>query len=188
MRITTKELSAAMWNDVERLFGSNGACGGCWCQAWRIRAGEKWDDVKGPKAKKRLRSGIRRGTTMGVIAYNGSTPIGWCTFGPRNDFPRLNRARTLRCDDASHVWALPCFFVVRGFREQGVASAMLKKALVLMKKKKAGVAEGYPSKPGRDGRYIASFSWTGTHTLFEHAGFTTEGNPEGAKRRVRKHL
>ena len=83
----------------------------------------------------------------------------------RDSFPRLNRARTLRCDDASHVWALPCFFVARGSREKGVASAMLKA-----------------------GRYIAAFSWTGTFTLFEKAGFVTVGNLEGSKRRMRRQL
>ncbi len=188
MHITTKGLVPALWPDVERLFGSNGACGGCWCQAWRIEKGERWDDVKGPVAKRRLRKGIRERTTMGVVAFDGKTPIGWCTFGPRDIFPRLNRARTLRCDDASQVWSLPCFFVIRGYREHGVASIMLKHALALMKKTGAKTAEAYPSKPGKDGRYIAAFSWTGTLSLFEKEGFAVAGNPDGSKRRVRKRL
>ena len=188
MHITTKELVPSLWPDVEQLFGSNGACGGCWCQAWRIEKGERWDDVKGAVAKRRLRKGIRDRTTMGVVAFDGKTPIGWCTFGPRDIFPRLNRARTLRCDDALLVWSIPCFFVIRGYRERGVASMMLKHAIAIMKKKRATTIEGYPSKPGTDGRYIAAFSWTGTFALFDRAGFVVAGNADGSKRRVRKQL
>ncbi|NTV04038.1 GNAT family N-acetyltransferase, partial [bacterium] len=45
--ITTRELTPSLWPQVEELFGAKGACGGCWCQAWRIGPGEKWDEIKG---------------------------------------------------------------------------------------------------------------------------------------------
>jgi len=188
MRLTTKELSPDLWPQVEALFGKAGACGGCWCQAWRIEKGEKWNDIKGAVAKKRLRKGILDGTTLGIVAFDGTTPVGWCTFGPRDSFSRLNRARSLQCADSARVWSLPCFFVIRGYRGKGVAKAMLRHALEAMRAKGARIAEGYPSKPNKDGQYIAAFSWTGTLSLFEKAGFTTAGNPEGGKRRVRKQL
>jgi GNAT superfamily N-acetyltransferase len=188
MSLSTLELTPRLWPKVEALFGKNGACGGCWCQAWRIEKGEKWNDVKGVVAKERLRKGILKGTTRGIIAFDGETPVGWCTFGPRDSFPRLNRARSLQCDDSYRVWSLPCFFVIRGRRGKGVAKAMLKHALKVMKDKGVEIAEGYPSKPGPDGRYIDAFAWTGTISLFEKAGFVTAGNAEGGKRRVRKRL
>ena len=65
---------------------------------------------------------------------------------------------------------------------------MLKHVLKAMKKKKVKFAEGYPTKPNKDGKYIDAFSWTGTISLFEKAGFATAGNPNGSKRRVRKNL
>jgi hypothetical protein len=188
MRITTKVLVPELWPAVEALFGRQGACGGCWCQAWRIEKGEKWAEVKGPVAKKRLRKGVRSGAVHAIIAFEGDVPVGWCTFGPRNSFPRLNRARTLQCADAADVWSLPCFFVSRGTREKGVAKAMIRHALKAMKAGGARIAEGYPSKPGRNGRYIAAFAWTGTISLFEKAGFVTAGNPGSGKRRVRKRI
>jgi GNAT superfamily N-acetyltransferase len=188
MRLTTREVDPESFPDVEALFGKNGACGGCWCQAWRIEKGERWNEIKGAPAKKRLRKGILAGATHGILAFDGATPVGWCTFGPRDSFPRLNRARSLKCDDASRVWSLPCFFVTRDHRGRGVAKAMLVHALRAMKERGAEFAEAYPSKPGRDGRYIATFSWTGTMSLFEKAGFVVVGNPHGSKRRVRKEL
>jgi hypothetical protein len=36
-----------------------------------------------------------------------------CTFGKRTDFPRLNRARTLKCDDSETVCSIPDFDAVQ---------------------------------------------------------------------------
>ena len=63
---------------------------------------------------------------------------------------------------------------------------MLSHALRIMKKRKIEIAEGYPTKPGKNGRYIAEFSWTGTQSMFKNEGFTVAGNPHGSKQRVRK--
>ena len=38
------------------VFGSNGACGGCLCMSWRTQRGERWADIKGVEAKRRMRS------------------------------------------------------------------------------------------------------------------------------------
>jgi GNAT superfamily N-acetyltransferase len=188
MELRTVDLSPPLWPQVEVLFGKNGACGGCWCQAWRIEKGERWDDVKGDVAKERLRSGIEDGTTFGVLAFDGEMPIGWCTYGPRTSFPRLGRARSLRCEDAADVWSIPCFFVLRTHRRQGVAGVLLDRALRAMRERGATIAEGYPAAPNKDGSYIAAFSWTGTIPLFERAGFVLVGNAEDSKRRMRKTL
>ncbi len=177
-----------MWHEVETLFGKKGACGGCWCQAWRTEKGEKWKDVQGDPAKKRLRKGIKDGTTMAVLAFDGDSPVGWCTFGPRLSFPRLNRAPSLKCDNPGDVWSIPCFFVVSGYRKKGVATTMLKHALLAIREKGGRIAEGYPSKPDKKGQYIPAFSWTGTLSLFEKAGFKVAGNPDGGKVRMRKNL
>ncbi|MGE5400231.1 MAG: GNAT family N-acetyltransferase [Ignavibacteriales bacterium] len=186
MEIITRELTPEMWSDVETLFGANGACGGCWCQAWRYEKGEKWKDIQGDKAKERLEKGIHDGSVHAILAFCGEKPVGWCTFGPRLTFPRLNRARTLKCEDPEKVWSIPCFFVLRHFRNKGVAKAMLDHALRAISNYGGEIAEGYPSKPDKDGNYIDAFSWTGTRSLFEKAGFAVAGNPDGGKQRVRK--
>jgi GNAT superfamily N-acetyltransferase len=188
MKITTKDLTKDSWNDVVTLFGSNGACGGCWCQAWRFENGEKWKEIEGAAAKERLYSGIKNGSVYAVIAYDETKPVGWCTYGPRLTFPRIGRARTLKCDDAESVWSLPCFFVLRGYRRQGVSSLMLNHALKTMQKLGVKIAEGYPSKPDKDGKYIDTFAFTGTQSLFAKAGFVLAGSAAHHKQRVRKIL
>jgi GNAT superfamily N-acetyltransferase len=188
MPIRTRELTPDLWPAVERLFGERGACGGCWCQAWRIEKGERWSEIQGATARTRLRRGVKNGSVHGILAFDGAEPVGWCTFGPRLAFPRLDRARTLAVDDAERVWSIPCFYVLRDHRHRGVASAMLEHALRAMKRRGAEIAEGYPTKPDASGRYIDSFSWTGTRSMFSHAGFRVAGNREGSKQRVRKTL
>lgn len=188
MNLLLKYLSQDLWDDVVTLFGSNGACGGCWCQAWRYEKGEKWKDIQGDEAKNRLHNGIANNKTFAVIAYDGAKPVGWCTYGPRLSFPRIERARTLKCNDAELAWSIPCFFVLRGYRKNGIAAAMLDFAIKDIKNRGGKIAEAYPSKPDKDGKYIDTFAWTGTQSLFIKAGFIIAGNEMGSKQRVRKYL
>lgn len=188
MPIETKELTPDLWPALETLFGRNGACGGCWCQAWRLEKRERWAEIKGRIARERLHSGVLGGSVHGILAFLQDKPVGWCNFGPRNSYPRLNRARTLQCADPERVWSIPCFFVARGHRRKGVAAALLKHALQSIKARGVKIAEGYPSKPDKAGHYVDTFAWTGTQSLFRKAGFTLAGDPACSRQRVRKRF
>jgi GNAT superfamily N-acetyltransferase len=183
-KITTQVLTPALWSDVEALFGKNGACGGCWCMFWRIEKGEKWDDIKGPKAKARLKKGIANGTVKGVLAYADGDPVGWCSYGERVSFPKLDRAPSLKCGDAAEVASVPCFYVKAGWREKGVGRALLAASLKALKKEGAKTIEGYPVKLPESGRLVPAFAHTGTESMFAAAGFKPEG-PRGGKQRMR---
>lgn len=186
-RLRIKDLTPELWPAFEELFGGNGACGGCWCMTWRIEKGERWDDVKGSPAKKRMKALITDGKAQGALAFAGDEPVGWCSYGPRSDYPRLDRARTLACVDAERVWSLPCFFIKRGWRGQGVATALLEHALKALRKRGVQIAEGYPVKQKSPGAKIPdAFAWTGTRSLFESCGFQLVGSPDTAKLRMRK--
>lgn len=181
-------LTAELWPDLVKLFGERGACGGCWCMSWRIEKGERWEEVKGPTAKRRLRQLVRSGKAKGCIAFDGDEPVAWCTFGPRLEFPRLQRARTLACDDAAAVWSIPCFFVRRDHRNAGVAGRLLDHVLSYLEEIGVETVEGYPVKTRGPKPLPAAFVWTGVPGLFRAAGFEVVGNPDGAKLRMRKSL
>ena len=179
-----------MWPALEALFGPNGACAGCWCMFWRLEQGERFDDVKGPTAKRRFRALVEAGAAHGVLAFVGDEPVGWCAFERRPQLARLDRAPSLRVVDAERVWSLPCFFVRSGFRGQGVAQALLAAAERALRAHGAEIAEGYPSKPpgAPGGKAPAAFVYTGVPRMFEAAGFTlAEARPKG-KQRYRKTL
>lgn len=189
MNVTTRELTSALWPQFERLFGSNGACGGCWCMSWRVRQGERWDDLKGDEAHRRMRALVEDGLAHGILAFSGDEPIGWCSFDRRQDYAKLDRAPSLACDDAADVWSIPCFFVARAFRGKGVAKAMLAHAVRAIEERGGKIVEGYPVKPHTGGKPTpAAFAWTGTRALFAQAGFEVVGNPDGGKQRVRRML
>lgn len=185
-KLTCKELAPKLWRDFEKLFGANGACGGCWCMSWRVEKGESWDEMKGAEAKARMRSMILAGEAHGVLAYADGEPVGWASLGKRREYPKLDRSPSLKCDDADDVWSIPCFYVKTGFRGQGVASALLAEARKVVKKHGGKILEGYPVKPQKaTGKIPAAFAWTGTRPLFAKAGFKIVGNRDGGKQRVR---
>jgi GNAT superfamily N-acetyltransferase len=186
--ITVEELTPAHWPAIERLFGPNGACGGCWCMYWRVEKGERFEDVKGAPAKRRFRALVTKGKAHGVLAFVEGEPVGWCSFERRVELPRLDRAPSLRVDDAARVWSVPCFFIKAGWRRRGVATALLRAAEQALAKRGAEIAEGYPAKPGKGGDMPGAFAWTGTPRIFEAAGFTQADDKEKGKLRYRKRL
>ena len=140
--ITVHALAPERWPDVEKLFGEKGACAGCWCMFWRLEAGERFDDVKGAAAKRRFKALVTSGRAQGFLAYEGDEPVGWLSTGRRREFSKLDRAPSLAVSDADDVHSLPCFFVKRGFRGRGVATALLEAAVRALRQQGAKVLEG----------------------------------------------
>jgi GNAT superfamily N-acetyltransferase len=188
MTWTLEELTPERWDDFEALFASaNGVCGGCWCMFWRLERGESYEAVKGDPARRRMKRLVQSGAALGVLAYDGKDPVGWLSYGPRRDYPKLDRAPSLAVEDADRVWSLPCFFVKRGHRGKGVARALLARALEQLQARGVEIAEAYPVRP-QAGKVSPAFAYTGVVSLFEKAGFSmAQARPQG-KQRVRKVL
>jgi GNAT superfamily N-acetyltransferase len=109
-------------------------------------------------------------TPPGLLAYIGPVPVGWCALAPREEYPRLERSRTLaRLDDAP-VWAITCFFVTRAFRRRGVTTRLLTDATLYAAGRGARIVEAYPIDPGSP-NVPAVFAWTGFVSAFRQAGF-----------------
>lgn len=188
-RLRITDLTPELWPALEALFGKNGACGGCWCMYWRLAKGERWEDLKGARARRRMKALVRAGEALGALASVGDEAVGWCAYGPRRDFVRLERARTLACDDVDRVWSLPCFFIKQGWRGRGIATALLKHAVKSLRSRGAEIAEGYPTNPKPADRKIPNaFAWTGTRALFETCGFEPASSSQGSRIRMRRRL
>lgn len=153
---------------------------------WRQEKGDSWEKAKGETNKKHFKKLVLAGGVQGALAYDGEIPVGWINFGKRTDFAKLNRAPSFQCDDAEQVWSIPCFYIKTGYRNQGVAKALLDFTLQHLKKKKASVVEAYPVKVKADGQAPSAFIWTGTTSMFEKAGFKAVGKKDGGKQRMRK--
>jgi GNAT superfamily N-acetyltransferase len=112
------------------------------------------------------------GKPLGLVAYIGQTPVGWATVAPREDYERIERSPKLKPrEQEDGVWSVPCFFIHRGHRGQGIATALLANAVTLAKANKAKQLEGYPTDTHGVKKTSAEL-FTGTVSLFEKAGFT----------------
>jgi GNAT superfamily N-acetyltransferase len=173
---------------IERLFGARGACGGCWCMAWRSEfGGKRWRASLGEPNRVAFERMVASGEVHGVLAFEGKEPVGWCSIGPRGDFPGLARSRVLQTAWSETTWSVTCFFIPTRHRGKGVATAMLEAAVELARARGATALEGYPQKPLASGAPLPGpFAWTGVPGLFERCGFERINPGDGRPIYVRK--
>jgi GNAT superfamily N-acetyltransferase len=172
------------WQDVATLLGGDGEIG-CWCQSWRGIPSRPRGAPK-PSNRERLRAEIDAGAyTPGLIAYMGTTPVGWLGFGPRQAMPRLVDSRTIPAIDDLPVWSIGCFRIRAGYRRRGVARALLDAAVDHVRSVGAPGLEAYPIDP-EGTRIDTAFGFVGFTPMFEAAGFRravlTEGHSAGRPR------
>jgi GNAT superfamily N-acetyltransferase len=157
------------WSAIEKLFGERGACGGCWCMAWRLR-NKDWVAGKGAANKRAFKKIVTAGGRPGVVGYFGREPIAWCAIAPRAEFLRLESSRVLKPVDDRPVWSITCLFVLKPYRRQGVSVSLLDAAVDYARRRGAEIVEGYPIEPTME-RTPDPFIWLGVPSAFRRAGF-----------------
>ena len=176
-----RRLEKSDWPLVEALFGERGACGGCWCMAWRLTH-TAWKEGRGAKNRRALKRLVESGDASGVLAVAGERAVGWCSAGPRADFVALETKRSLATEWDERTWSVTCFFVDKAWRRRGLGERMLRAAADLARQRRATRIEGYPAPLPKDGGDLpAAFAWTGLPQVFERAGFTTLAKPPGKR-------
>ena len=170
--IACRAATAADRGAITALFGPNGASGGCWCMHWRVeRGGKMWRACKGEPNRRAFFKLLKDGRAHGALAFASDKPVGWCNFGPLEEFPRIRRSRVLGHEAAPGTWSINCFFIAPGWRRQGIAGALLTVAVAAAFERGARILEAYPTPQKPDQTLIAAFTWTGTRSLFAKAGF-----------------
>ncbi len=156
------------WQDIEALFGEEGAYGGCWCMWWRLKRSEFARQV-GQGNKEAMRKIVDSGEVPGLLAYADGRPIAWCSVQPREAFPALDRSRNLKRVDDKPVWSIVCFFIDKSFRRRGVMAQLLRAAIQHAREQGARIIEGYPVEVTRA---LSGYSgYTGVVSTFRKAGF-----------------
>ena len=170
LKLRFKPATPDRWTEVEELFGDRGACGGCWCMYWRLPRSE-WTASKGLKNKASFRKLVSSDQQPGIIAYNGSEPIGWCAIAPREVFTGLGRSRVLKPVDDRPVWSITCLFVKKPYRRRGASVKLIEAAVEFARKRGAQIVEGYPTTPTME-KTPDPFVYMGVPSAFTAAGFT----------------
>jgi ribosomal protein S18 acetylase RimI-like enzyme len=183
-RFQIRELGKKTWPDFARILEKhNGVWGGCWCIAFHFRRPDLPKTAEANRAEKeRL---VRAGKAHAALVYDGPDVVGWCQFGsPVELAARMTAYGRLKLDPPD--WRIPCFFVDRDHRGEGIARAALKGALDFIASKGGGTVDGYPTSNSRVKPTSSSFLWGGTVSMFAGAGFRTVGQLGPSKRLMRK--
>ena len=170
-RIEVHPATADRFDDVAALLAPRRAdAPACWCLTYRVGNAEN-SALRAEDRPARLREFCEQDPPPAVLAYVDGEPAGWCSFGARDELPRLARSRVIpRLDDVP-VWSVFCLVVRAGHRGQGLAAWMVEEVVTLASARGVPALEAYPVDP-QGQRISASLAFVGTTSLFERAGFT----------------
>jgi GNAT superfamily N-acetyltransferase len=148
------------WADLEKLFESKGGPHNCWCMVWRNMS-EGTD--RGNKADKKaaLQNYVTHKNPVGLLCYDLSEPIAWCSIAPRDSYRELSGDHTL-----TNVWSLVCFFIKRAYRQKGISELLIQQAIQYAKDNGAEYVEVYPVDPDSP-----SYRFMGFKPVFDQLGF-----------------
>ena len=137
---------------------------------WRQPSPKAFEGAKGAGNRAAFEALVTSGRATGILAFEGDAAVGWCSVGPRADFPRVVNHRSLGREAPAGTWSVNCFYIPARRRGQGVASVLLDAAVTFASEQGATEIEAYPVTPNA-GKVPAAFAWTGVDAMFEKAGF-----------------
>lgn len=184
--IICKPVTPDLWSDLKELFGKSGAYWGCWCMYWRC-SNKEFQQMNSADHKQALHDLVTTSTHVpGILAYVDTKPIGWISFGPREDFTRLVKSRTIKPPDDKPVWSIICFFVHKKFRGSGVSQTLLESAEAYAKSQGALILESYPVEINE--KIPDEYAYCGVHQLFSKSGFTKIASTNATSGKQKKVL
>ena len=178
MNITVRQLTIDLWPALEELFGSKGACNGCWCMYWRI--GSNYHKRSRDLNKKEFKNIVKKGPPPGLIAFLNNVPAGWCQLTAKSSLPWLEKNYGSGNDTTPGTWCISCFYIKNKYRKIGVTSALIEYAINLAKRSKVKLIEGYPVN--------SKSSFTGYPSTFRKAGFKNHGQGKYNRTIMRLYL
>ena len=111
--------------------------------------------------KRSLRTYIENGLPVGLLCYENSNPIAWCSFAPREFYRELGGEKSI-----SNVWSLVCFYTKREYREKGLLKKLITQAELYSKENGAEYLEAYPVE-----KESPSYRFMGFKETFEDLGY-----------------
>lgn len=148
------------WTDLEKLFESKGGPHNCWCMVWRSM-NKGADRTQKADKKESLKNYVVSQKPIGLIGYDHSEAIAWCSIAPRESYRELSGDSTL-----TNVWSLVCFYIKKEYRHKGITEELIKQAIAYAKENGAKYVEAYPVDPESP-----SFRFMGFKPMFEKQDF-----------------
>ena len=114
-----------------------------------------------------VRRAARAKRAAGMVAYDDGGPVGWVSFGPREEFARLVASPVLQPVDDAEVTSVVCFVIAPRARRRGVATALLDSVIAYAGEHGIALLEAYPVD--REGRAPGAELWRGPRRLYAAA-------------------
>ena len=181
MAIQVRAVTPERAGDFAAFFSAKGCPGFCWCAAYRFTDAHRKGRAQKRTAMLRL---VADETPIGVLAFDGDEPVGWCSVAPRATYARLATSRTMPTVN-ENAWTILCLFVRRDHRGAGVAKALVAGALKYARAGGARVVEAYPWDTAGISPTGPAAHW-GHSSVYAAAGFRREGETRRWVHRLRK--
>lgn len=107
---------------------------------------------------------------------------------PRSRFARALRVPSFKGRDSAEdesVWLVPCFYIRKDVRREGVSRDLLKGAVSFASQNGAKAIEGFPFARGAK---MSREPMVGVETVFASCGFTVARRPSSTRVVMRKEL
>jgi GNAT superfamily N-acetyltransferase len=159
-KLLYRPVDKSNWTDLEALFESKGGPHNCWCMVWRnMNVGTDRANKSDKKAS--LENYVAQQNPVGLLCYDNARAIAWCSIAPRESYRELSGDNSL-----TDVWSLVCFFIMREYRQRGIAEELIEQAIKYAKDNGAKYVEAYPVDPESP-----SYRFMGFKPMFDKFGF-----------------
>jgi GNAT superfamily N-acetyltransferase len=172
--LVIKPLTPSRIDDFAYVLKSSGSGSSCWDLWPRLAGAEQRADGLDRSSllrRKKLASLATRRRAPGLLAYRDGEAVGWISIGPRMEYHRLANSKATPALDELPVWVIPCITVRKQARGEGVATALIRAAVVYATARGAPAVEAYPR--AGETRVHDEWAFYGTAALFRKAGFRT---------------
>lgn len=155
-----KPVDNSNWTDLEKLFESKGGPHNCWCMVWR-NMNVRTDRSNKYDKKVSLAHYVANQHPVGLLCYDHSEAIAWCSIAPRESYRELSGDTSL-----TNVWSLVCFFIKREYRQRRLSEELIIQAIQYARDNGAKYVEAYPVDADSP-----SYRFMGFKPLFDKLGF-----------------
>jgi hypothetical protein len=174
VEIELRRLTESNFSDFESI--TNCEDKGCFCAFWH----QKWDSVEAWDKQKETAPERNRETTLnriqhgfhvGVLAYRGSTLLGWISVAPVPEFYWAWRRVANIGESAKTTACVPCLTRNPKHRNSIQESELLISLQKYGKSQGWTALEGYPFDQSAIEKYGDALTWPGVIQSFQSAGF-----------------
>ena len=148
----------------------------CYCSWWHIKptSMQAYDEEKKSnptKFRECVRTKMKTGFHVGVIAYESKVPVAWISVGPIPEFYWAWKRVAALGEAAPGVAGIMCFNTFPDFRGKGRTAEILAELAVYGKSKGWVSIEGYPFDESAVKEHGMAVLWPGLTEEFKQADF-----------------